>query len=775
MTKFQAAGARVAVAIALSGAISAPALAANSLSGVVYTETHALAAGAAVTLTGNNVTLRQIADSSGRFTFGALGVGSYEILAETKTGAARARIDLGTSDASVKLTLLHTVALVKTSTLPPVHGSGTDLTMNQQFLARSPASRDFPSLLLQIPGAARGANGVVHINGDHGDINYIVDGVPIPQELNRSVGSEFDPADVSFVEVLQGAYPARYGERFASVVNISTRVGNGAPGFSGYTSAGSYAAVDSSLGYHGPLAGGSLVVNLRADRNDRFLDPPNFDSAHNQGINTNGFFRFTKTHGNDYWNLTLSRAFQTFQLPNDVAGGEPASTDDNEMQTDFFGALQFHHALLGGGSLSYGVGYKRSQIRDFPDPENDFTYGINRNLMAGGQLADCRNGIVSACAYSLFSNRAARDVSFNVDNDIVSSKHDVRYGVTYGETDVQKLYSVTLQPVNFLGPVLDPANPRAAYSVVDNEPNTGHNQWLYLQDSWKWGDRYQLDYGLRSDSFQVFSSEFSRGFSQTSPRAKLSRFFGSRASVYAYYGRFFTPFSLENVSPVSAQRLNLPNQPGLAQFDLRPQRDSVYETGAHLPVGSGQLGFRVMQKNAMDLIDDTQVGVTALHQDINYAQGSIASQTAYYQQDLALGGRFYASLTHTRSVNKGCETQLLAPCFGAPDDWTPADHDQRWDAAAGAIWDDARGGWITLDAEYGSGLSSAGCDPSAIDCKVPPHMTFDLEKGIALRQGAGLTLTVRNLLNDRYRVTYLNAQGNHYAAPRTFELGLQFR
>lgn len=237
MTKFQAAGARVAVAIALSGAISAPALAANSLSGVLYTETHALAAGAAVTLTGNNVTLRQIADSSGRFTFGALGVGSYEILAETKTGAARARIDLGTSDASVKLTLLHTVALVKTSTLPPVHGSGTDLTMNQQFLARSPASRDFPSLLLQIPGAARGANGVVHINGDHGDINYIVDGVPIPQELNRSVGSEFDPADVSFVEVLQGAYPARYGERFASVVNISTRVGNGAPGFSGYTSA----------------------------------------------------------------------------------------------------------------------------------------------------------------------------------------------------------------------------------------------------------------------------------------------------------------------------------------------------------------------------------------------------------------------------------------------------------------------------------------------------------------------------------------------------------
>ena len=41
---------------------------------------------------------------------------------------------------------------------------------------------------------------------------------------------------------------------------------------------------------------------------------------------------------------------------------------------------------------------------------------------------------------------------------------------------------------------------------------------------------------------------------------KLTRFFGARDSVYAYYGRFFTPFSLENVSPLAAYTLNLPLQ-----------------------------------------------------------------------------------------------------------------------------------------------------------------------------------------------------------------------
>jgi outer membrane receptor protein involved in Fe transport len=35
--------------------------------------------------------------------------------------------------------------------------------------------------------------------------------------------------------------------------------------------------------------------------------------------------------------------------------------------------------------------------------------------------------------------------------------------------------------------------------------------------------------------------------------------------------------------------------------------------------------------------------------------------------------------------------------------------------------------------------------------------------------------SVDNVLNDEYLVTYLNAQGNHYAEPRTFKIGVQFK
>ena len=183
-----------------------------------------------------------------------------------------------------------------------------------------------------------------------------------------------------------------------------------------------------------------------------------------------------------------------------------------------------------------------------------------------------------------------------------------------------------------------------------------------------------------------------------------------------------------------------------------------------MPLGGGSLGLRVWQKNATDLIDDTQVGVTLLHQDINYELGRLSSESVFYQLPLERNGRFYTSVTHTVSLNSGCETQLLAPCFGAPTGYTPADHDQRWDVTSGILLNDRHDGWFAFDGEYGSGLSSASCpDGTPGHCKRTPHVTFDAEKGIGIGQNTALTFRIRNLLNDRYFVTLANAQGDHYA------------
>jgi hypothetical protein len=82
--------------------------------------------------------------------------------------------------------------------------------------------------------------------------------------------------------------------------------------------------------------------------------------------------------------------------------------------------------------------------------------------------------------------------------------------------------------------------------------------------------------------------------------------------VYGF-GRLFEPFSFENVDPraqLSICRIN-----PLAQFDLKPgailfsRRDGIYRS---VPVRSAS----DLAEERQSLIDDTQVGVTLLHQDI---------------------------------------------------------------------------------------------------------------------------------------------------------------
>ena len=780
--------------------------AAASLSGTVTADGRPVK-GAVVTAVGSNVALHTQTDAQGRFTFAAVPIGTYDVDANAADGTASLRVDVPSEGAEVTLGLSGMKVIGRTSVTarPPLGGSGTDLDLDSQQLTRSPASGSLPALLLQLPGAARGANGVVHLNGDHGDVNYIVDGVPIPQELNRNIGTEFDPGDIAFIQAIQGAYPAQYGERFATVINATTRNGAGPPGFTAELAAGSFTSLDADIAYHAPIGLGSLIVAGRNERSTRGLDPPNVDSPHNDFSNANQFLRYTQPAGNDFINLTLSHSYQTFQIPNDVNGGAPARTDDNETQNDFFGTLQYRHPIGDHGSLAFGPTYKRSEIRDFGDPPNDFIYGEAQNP---GAPADCAQALISSgpivggivtnpvpnpavaysnatCAFSLHADRTAIDVGGILDYDNQSRRHDVRFGGVYDATTVAKDYQIAQQPGNFLAPIFTPFTPGRAYTVVDDAPNAGHLTALYLQDSWKMGN-YQLDYGLRSDTFLVASTQFDDGFAQISPRVKLTRNFNARDSAYVFYGRYFTPFSLENVSPVAAYTLNLPLQSTVAQFDLKPERDSVFEIGAHFGAGKGDLGIRVMQKDATDAIDDTAVGVTNLHQDINYALGRIATQSAYYQLGFGRASRFYASVTHTYSVNKGCETQLLAPCFGQSGDWTPADHDQRIDISSGIIANDRRGGWFSLDGEYGSGLSSALNPSGGITCAGPgylshaggpckftPHVTFDAEKGLPLGPGVVMILRIQNLLDDEYMVTYLNAQGNHYAPPRTFQVGLR--
>jgi hypothetical protein len=802
----------IALVLTLTLTCATSAFAANAnafLSGTI-TNAGAPVAGATVTAAGNNHTLTTTSDARGHFAFPPLAVGSYLITASSGNLLGSLNVDLGTNGAAVAVALGQSQEIGRVAATQQqvpaevIQGTGSDVVLNSQALTQLPFNNNFADMEIQMPGAVRGANGVVHMNGDHGVINYMLDGVALPQELNRDIGGEINLNDLSFVDLIEGAYPAQYGLKFGSVFNMATRAGTGPAGFDGNFSFGSYSTAQGTLGYHSPLpGGGGFEIAISGLNTTRGLDPPNFSSPHNNAASTGQFARFTLPGSkNDFTDITFINSNNSFQVPNDVDNGEPADTDDSETQADTFLSVQYHHAIGDTGALTFGPAYKVSRIQDFGDPENDFAYGEALNVEAppygnGGSSTDCATALIpgtsnpnflpTTCADSLADTRTALDYIFQVDYNQSFGKHKVAAGVEYDSTRVLKDYAITLQPDNFLAPILTPATPDAPTTVVDNSPNTGNTYTSYLQDSWRMSDLWQVDYGVRYDFYNLASDEFDQGFGGVSPRFKITRFWGSRASLYAYIGRFFEPPSFENVSPLAAFELNMPLQPNIAQYDLQPERDTDLELGGHIPVGSGDLGFRVWQKNANNLIDDTQVGVTLLHQDINYLLGRLSQEALNYVHPLVRNGRWYVSGAHVVSLNSGCETQLLAPCFGQPTGFTPADHEERYSAAGGVVLPNAHGGWFSADAEYGSGLSTT-LNPATITCAGPgyaldiggpckftPHTTLNVEEGFAISPVAALTVSIQNILNDRYFVTYLNAQGNHYAPPREFEVGVRFK
>ena len=108
--------------------------------------------------------------------------------------------------------------------------TGTHLQMNQtdiDKLTRQGDSRGLESVLVTFPGFAQNANGAIHPRGAHNQMTYVVDGMPITDQLTGAFGNALDPNIVQTVELFTGNVPAEYGNKVSAVANVTTRSGLG--------------------------------------------------------------------------------------------------------------------------------------------------------------------------------------------------------------------------------------------------------------------------------------------------------------------------------------------------------------------------------------------------------------------------------------------------------------------------------------------------------------------------------------------------------------------
>ncbi len=195
-----------------------------------------------------------------------------------------------------------------------------------------------------LPGVQSGSEGQtgLYVRGGGPDQNLILlDGAPV-YNVSHVLGflSVFNTASIARVELTKGGFPARYGGRLSSVVDVALREGNR----KSYGAEGSVGLVASSLTTEGPLPGlpGSFIVSGRRTYIDVLARP--FLAGRTNGQDFTSYFYDLNAR------LTLDasardRLALSAYLGDDVYGTAYASTAANGVRERFEGGATWGNAL----------------------------------------------------------------------------------------------------------------------------------------------------------------------------------------------------------------------------------------------------------------------------------------------------------------------------------------------------------------------------------------------------------------------------------------------
>ena len=124
------------------------------------------------------------------------------------------------------------------------------------------SSPDIIKTIQQLPGVASGTellSGMYVRGGDGSDNLYLLDGVPLYQ-VSHLLGlfSSFNTDVTESVDFYKSGFPARYGGRLSSVVDVRTREGD----FNEYHGLFSIGLLDGRLQFEGPIVKGKTSFNI---------------------------------------------------------------------------------------------------------------------------------------------------------------------------------------------------------------------------------------------------------------------------------------------------------------------------------------------------------------------------------------------------------------------------------------------------------------------------------------------------------------------------------
>jgi hypothetical protein len=553
-------------------------------------------------------------------------------------------------------------------------GTGTRTELNataMEQLPVAPTSRGLESVLLTFPGFAANANGAIHPRGAHNQMTYVIDGMPVSDQLTGAFANAVDPSIVQTLELFTGNVPAEYGSKISGVAVITTRSGMGSGRrFSGSTQM--TAAQFDTLANVTQVSGGSdkwgYFASFNALKSNRYLDQVSLDNLHNGGNSERSFFRADYQAGaRDQFRLNLITGRSSFELAN-LRSQQAHGQDQRQYLRDYSVSAGWLHTIDSRSTIDAMASFRSANALLIPSL-GDFPVTASQDRTA------------STLTLGVRWTREAGRHSWRAGAD--SQHFPVREQFTFGRDDFRFAKS-----------------------------HAGNLHSGFAQDTMRLG-RWTVTLGLRFDAYRFLSEG-----NQLQPRIGIAYHLRETGTVFrASYNRTYQTPPNENL--LLSNSAEAARWIGREFMPIRPERQNVYEAGLQQSLGRYMsINGAFYHKDSRDLQDNDNFLNTGIIFPTSLAQSRTNGAEARF---VVLPMRRISgslSLTHYHTIVTPPFTGGLFIGSSVVDTLSTGpfviDHDQKLGAQANALYSVKRNLWISGSVRYDSGLVSNPSDPAVV-------------------------------------------------------------
>ena len=398
-----------------------------------------------------------------------------------------------------------------------------------------------------LPGVQNGSEGSagMYVRGGGPDENLLLlDGVPV-YNVNHALGffSVFNPDALKNVTLYKGSFPAHFGGRLSSVVDIRMKEGD-MQKYHGNVSVG---LISSKLNFEGPIVKDKLSFNLsfRRTYGDLLIKPALWiASMQDPNMNKlNAGYNFYDFNAKLNWKISdKDRLYLSFYTGDDGINFGVRFKDYEVSDTQYndnmgikwrwgnkVASLRWNHVMSQKLFMDASVNYTQYRHRLGLDMSEETIYHNQ------GQTHSVKD------EFNMAYKSGINDLTAKVDFDYTPlPNHEIRFGGNY----TYHMFRPEVQSAKMVA-----ENEVEIDTVIGASNVYAHETALYAEDNMTFGDIFRVNAGLHYSTFTVEG----KTYQSVQPRLSASVMLASNLSLKAGYA-----YMTQYVHLISNSSLSLP-------------------------------------------------------------------------------------------------------------------------------------------------------------------------------------------------------------------------